>query len=371
MVASSFDEPDREELDQMGELFDALRSYVDWTGDDSLVREYRSRLVPMVERPLLPEFQHASGMVHNRREFWEREFDDGFELIYQIYVALGLRRAASLANPLGAGDRSERWLREADRILAATLHDPKFALVEDGHLIKRRSLSGERVLVVHETGAYPDVPAKTERVSIVDPDTQSALAIAIGVIDPRSALAHNSLDELEKLWNGRWFGGGYDRYHSSSETDQPGPWTFATCFLLRAQHDAGLFQRSRRSLEWLNTVQGGRAGAWFEEIPIIRSQAPTSGILPWTSAEVAVFVSRHLLGARFEEGELLLRPNLFPGSPEIKADLRFRKGRLKLEIPGPGPFQYAIVNGQRVPADPDGAIRLGKDFEGGSVSLHV
>ena len=29
------------------------------------------------------------------------------------------------------------------------------------------------------------------------------------------------------------------------------------CFIPRAQHEARLFDRSRRTLEWLNTVQGG------------------------------------------------------------------------------------------------------------------
>ena len=371
MVASGFEDPDREELDQMGGVLDALRSYVDWTGDDSLVREYRSRLVPMIERPLQPEFRHANGMVHNRREYWEREFDDGFELIYQVYVALGLRRAASLAEPLGAMERAPLWRQEAARTLQATLHDPVLSLVEDGRLIKRRSVSGERVRFIHIGGANPDVPVATEKVSLAEPDTQTALAIALGVVDPHSLLARNSLDDLEKLWNARWFGGGYERYHSSAEPDQPGPWTFPTCFLLRAQHDAGLFARSRRSLEWLNTVQGGRSGAWFEEIPIIRSQAPTAGILPWVSAEVTVFVVRHMLGVRFEDGQLLLRPTLYPGSSHTEADLRFRQNRLKLEIQGPGPFQHAVVNGRNVRADVSGSIRLGRDFEGGRVSFHA
>src|ERR1039458_5270001 len=98
----------------------ALRSYVDWTGDESLVGEYRTRLVALVERPLRPEFRHESGLLHNRREFWERTLDDGFELVYQIYVALGLRFAASLARSLEATDSAARWPNEADRILDAT-----------------------------------------------------------------------------------------------------------------------------------------------------------------------------------------------------------------------------------------------------------
>jgi GH15 family glucan-1,4-alpha-glucosidase len=80
------------------------------------LREHRAKLIAMIERPLRPEFRDATGMVHNRREFWERTFDDAYELAYQTYVILGLRDAASLAEPLGAQDRADRWRAEADRI---------------------------------------------------------------------------------------------------------------------------------------------------------------------------------------------------------------------------------------------------------------
>jgi hypothetical protein len=371
MMSGNFDDPDREEFDQMGELMHALRSYVDWTGDESLVREYRTRLVALVERPLRPEFRHESGLLHNRREFWERTLDDGFELVYQIYVALGLRFAASLATSLEATDSVARWQNEADRILNATLSHPTLALVDEGRLLKRRTISGAPVRYVRTDPSAPDVPMATERVHLAEPDSAVALPIALGVVDPHSALARNSLDELEKLWNARWFGGGYERYHSSGQGDQPGPWPCATCFILRAQHDAGLYDRSRRTLEWLNTVQGGRTGAWFEEVPLVRSQAPTAGILPWNSGEVSLFLVRHLLGVRFDGGQLVLRPALFPASPRTHADLRFRSSRISLDIAGPGPFRFARVNGHRVRADHDGTIRVPADFEGGTISFHA
>jgi hypothetical protein len=371
MMSGNFDDPDREEFDQMGELMHALRSYVDWTGDESLVREYRTRLVALVERPLRSEFRHESGLLHNRREFWERTLDDGFELVYQIYVALGLRFAASLAIPLEATDSAARWQNEADRILNVTFSHPTLALVDQGRLLKRRSISGAPVRYVHTDPSAADVPMATEGVHLAEPDSAVALPIALGVVDPHSALARNSLDELERLWNARWFCGGYERYHSSGQGDQPGPWPCATCFILRAQHDAGLYDCSRRTLEWLNTVQGGRTGAWFEEIPIVRSQAPTAGILPWNSGEVSLFLVRHLLGVRFDGGQLVLRPALFPASPRIQADLRFRSSRINLDIPGPGPFRFAQVNGHRVRADHSGAIRVPADFEGGTISFHA
>lgn len=371
MIAGGFDAPDREQFDQMGELLHGLKAYTDWTGDESLVREHRERLIALVERPLRPEFRDATGMVHNRREFWERTLEDAYELAYQTYVILGLRDAAALSGLLGAEDRAAHWRAEADRIERSLLTHPTRSLVEGGRLIKRRSVDGTRVDGIRFPAGAPDVPLKTESVNLANPDATMALPIAFGLVDPSSELARGTLDELERLWNARWFGGGYERYHSSGQCDQPGPWSFASCFVLRAQHEAGLYERSRRTLEWLNTVQGGRTGAWFEEIPLVRSQAPTAGILPWTSGEIALFVVRHVLGARFQEGDLVLKPALYPGSPSVRADLRFRQARLLLEIPGAGVMSHALVDGRRVNADRSGAIRLPRTFGGGTVRFHL
>jgi len=371
MVEGAFESPDLEQFDQMGELLHALKAYRDWSGDDSLLREHRAKLVALIERPLRPEFRHPSGMVHNRREFWERTTVDGCELAYQTYVALGLRDAAALAGPLGAGDRADAWRAEATRILDAMLTHPSAALVEQGRLIKRRAVSGEWVRTIDFPGSAPDVPQKTERVHLAEPDATMALPIALGLVDPHSVLARKTLEYVERLWNARWFGGGHERYHSSGQCDQPGPWAFASCFILRALHDSEWFDRSRRTLEYLNSVQGGRTGAWFEEIPLARSQAPSAGVLGWTSGEISLFIVRHLLGVRFEGERLALRPALYPASPAVQADLRFRGGRLELEIPGPGRVRGARVNGKLMAADRDGTVRLPATFEGGSVCFEV
>jgi hypothetical protein len=137
MIGESFDAPDLEQFDQAGELFHLLRCYRDWTGDDSLIRQYRDLLLTVVERPLKPQFRDQTGMVHNRREFWERTLEDGYELAYQTYVILALREAAELAPSLGAEDRAARWRTEADHIQQAMLSHPDRALVRDGRLIKR------------------------------------------------------------------------------------------------------------------------------------------------------------------------------------------------------------------------------------------
>lgn len=357
MIANAFESPDLEQFDQMGELIHVLKAWRDWTGDERLLREHRELLLALIERPLRPEFRDATGMVHNRREFWERTFTDAYELAYQTYVILGLRDAADLAGPLGAEDRVGRWRAEADRILDAVLRHPTRALVDGGHLIKRRLVSGR---IANDPAGFkgfaPDVPLNAERANRLMPDASQALPIALGVVDPKSPVARGTLDQLEGLWNTRWSDGGYDRYHTSGQPDQPGPWPFATMFILRAQHEAGLWDRSRRSLEWMARSAGGSSGTWFEEIPSVRSQLPTAGLVPWTSGEVTLFVVRHYLGVRFEGDTLVIRPRIYPDSPPLSVDLRFRDGRLQLAIDGRGRLTRAVFQGEDLRVSRDGRV---------------
>ena len=200
MIANDFVQPDLEQFDQMGELLHLLKAYRDWTGDDSLVRDHRDLFTAMVERPLRPEFRDETGMVHNRREFWERTFTDAYELAYQTHVVRGLLDAADLAEPLGAQAQTPRWRAEAERIRMAMLCDPSKALVNAGHLIKRRKVSGEIADDPADfAGFTPDVPLKTEHAHRLMPDASMALPIALGVVDPHSALARRTLDYLEGL----------------------------------------------------------------------------------------------------------------------------------------------------------------------------
>ena len=60
---------------------------------------------------------------------------------------------------------------------------------------------------------------------------------------------------------------------------------------------------------------------------------------------MALFVVRHYLGVNFEHGALAIRPALYPGSPPVQADLRFRQGRLRLQVTGSGPVKRGA--GQR------------------------
>jgi GH15 family glucan-1,4-alpha-glucosidase len=360
VIAGGFDEPDREEFDQMGVLMNCLKLYLSWTGDSTLLTGYSKKIVALVERPLNKAFRDSTGMVHNRREFWERTFSDAYELAYQTYMIQGLRDAAELAPILGVPERADYWKQEADVFLHAMLRHPTRSLVVDGALIKRRNVTGEPADLT--TGRQPsyknDAPLPSEYSHRLNPDATYALPVLLGVIDPHSSLAVKSLDKLESIWNARWDCGGYERYHSSSQIDQPGPWTFGTAFIARAQHDAGLTTRSRRSVEWLHDIQGGNAGAWFEEIPLNRSQIPWCGIVPWTSAEVASFTVRHWLGVRVEGNHIIIKPNLFPGTKTVSADLRFRNERLNINVDQSGKKPVVTVNGRQLKADGAGEFRV-------------
>ena len=285
---------------------------------------------------------------------------------------LALREAVELAPSLGAEDRVATWRTEADRIQQAMLSHPDRALVRDGRLIKRRNVTGA---VADDTAGFPgfapDVPLKTENAHRLMPDASMSLPIALGIVPAHSELARRTLDDLEGLWNARWSDGGHDRYHTSGQPDQPGPWPFATAFIMRAEHDSGNFDRSRRALEWLNTCQGGRAGLWFEEIPSTRALSRFSGLICWTSGEMALFVVRHYLGVSFEHGALAIRPALYPGSPPVEADLCFRQGRLRLEVSGSGPVKSARVNGKMLKPGRDGVLRLPAHFAGGTIEMET
>ena len=190
MIDNKFDEPDREELDQMGELIHALKAYRDWTGDDSLIRQHRAKLVALVERPLGPG-------VPRRRPAWSTtaassgsgRSTTATKLAYQTYMVLGLRDAAELAGPLGVPDRAGRWRAEADRILQAMLAHPNVLAGATTAV----SSSAVAATAGASYGSRPRrgrfVPGKTESVHLADPDATLALADRLRLIDPHSELA--------------------------------------------------------------------------------------------------------------------------------------------------------------------------------------
>jgi hypothetical protein len=138
---------------------------------------------------------------------------------------------------------------------------------------------------------------------------------------------------MQTLWNQRWKGGGYGRYHVTSEPDSPGPWPFASLFVARAALEAGDPATTRRVLDWLGRVPGARAASWLEFYgPRPVPPYPQVGIIPWTWAEIVFLVVHHMLGVRPGQDFLSLQPRLIPGVDRMDADLPLRDGRLELSV---------------------------------------
>ena len=55
----------------------------------------------------------------------------------------------------------------------------------------------------------------------------------------------------------------------------------------------------------------------------------------------------------------------------FRSDLRYRQGRLRLEISGSGPVKSARVNGKKVKPGKDGVLRLPAEFAGGTVVIET
>ncbi len=353
------------EPDQNGFLLLALEGYVDWTGDLDFVRKRWLKILATAEFPLRPEFRHRpSGLIHNRREFWERHsahgIEDGLELAHQVFISLGLKAAAGLAGRLGKHADEKRWRAEAARLKKAALHHPVFALVDRGRLIKRRTIGGAPQTEARppRSAAFPSLtPLFSPGRHLLNPDTSASFAIAWGFIDPQSGLARETLRDQEKLWNQAWTGGGYGRYHVSSEPDSPGPWPFASLFVARANALSGHGKKARRVMDWLGGLPGAAAGTWFEFYgPRPVPPYPQIGVVPWAWAELVFLFVRDIVGLRPEGKRILLRPHLLPGMDRAEASFRVRGTDIDISLRRAAPKEKPafLIDGRKVPGATEG-----------------
>ncbi|MDZ7290215.1 MAG: hypothetical protein ONB44_13005 [candidate division KSB1 bacterium] len=352
-------DPAEVELDQNGVLLYALWNLWCWRGEPilHLIRQYWQKIVAVAEFPLQDIYwDKESRLLKNTREYWERHaaygIREGYELAYQLFVVMGLEKAAVMAERIGDMQHAQRWRDAAAMIKQAMLAHPKFAMIEDGHFIKRRLTSGKvqhALAMIPADALPPGLLPPNDPNCYLEPDSSEALPIAFELIDPKSELAYKTLAHLETLWNQRWEIGGYGRYHVSSEPDSPGPWPFATLFIARAYLENGNFEKVSRALRWLHDVQGGEAGSWFEFYGSRPSPpCPQVGIIPWTWAEMIIFFVHHLLGVRPEIDRLIIRPRLLPELKSVKSRLRVLGHWIELQIhqAEKAEARKAEVNGQ-------------------------
>jgi hypothetical protein len=332
---------DEVELDQNGALLFALKNYVLWTDSQEIITKHWNKIAAVAEFPLSDVFLHSrSGLLANRREYWGRQqphgIVKGMELGHQLFSAIGLSAASTLASLVSRKRETLRWKAEAERIKRAMLDIAQYGLIDSRGFIKRRGIDGviqEIVKPLPKARLSEGVPLSSRGEHHLNPDASSVLPIAMGFIPPDSPVASLTLDSVEKLWNQAWKDGGYGRYHVSSEPDSPGSWPLPSLFIARSYVETGNFDKMWRILKWLNKIPGAMSGSWFEfygqhlELPI-----PQVGITPWTWAEMLILLIHHIIGIQPEVDHLRIRPRLVPGIEKIEASFPLRDGKINIEI---------------------------------------
>ncbi len=332
---------DEVELDQNGVLLFALKNYVLWTDSQELITKHWNKIEAAAEFPLSDVFLHKrSGLLANRKEYWGRNqahgIVKGMELVHQLFAAIGLSAASTLAFSVSRKREALRWEEEARRIKSAMLDDARYRLVDSRGFIKRRSDDGliqEIIKPLPKAKLSEGVPLSSRSEHRLNPDASSVLPIAMRFISPDSPLASLTLDSVEKLWNQAWKDGGYGRYHVSSEPDSPGSWPFPSLFIARSYVETGNFEKVWRILQWLNKVPGALSGSWFEYYgQRLAPHFSQVGITPWTWAEMLILLIHHIIGIQPDVDHLRLRPKLIPGIEKITASFPLRDRKINIEI---------------------------------------
>lgn len=359
---SRFYEPRHHEPDQNGELLYALWLYWVHARDDSLIRQHWTRLVRIAEFPIDARFWvPEASMIKSERDIRERDrerhgLEVGFELAYQMWVSLGLRKGADMAAHVGDEARARRWRRRANMMWDAALHHPRYRLVENGYLMKRRLLDGRFQRQTRTTPYAHRIsentvrlyPRNLDRDGELEPDHSEVYPIALGMIDPQSALAQRTLRRMEQLWNQEWDFGGYPLQHAGSEPTKLGAHTLPWQVITQAALLAREVETVRRNLDYFLKTPEGRGYTWWEYRDADPALQIDHGITPWfIYAEPLTFFIHDLLGYRPGVQEITLWPHLLPEMEEVQARVRCGAHWIEMRLHNEGPeVRRATVDGK-------------------------
>jgi hypothetical protein len=293
-----------------------------------------------------------------------------------MFPVLGLDKASEMAKEVGEAKLAKRWKDASKEIWNAFLKSPKFAMIENGAIIKRRKANGSwhSAFEPLDRSVLPqNTPLSEEFLNTVDPDASVALPIAFNMIDPKGKLSVNTLKTLEILWNQRWNHGGYGRYNVKSEPDSPGPWPFATMFITRAYFENEGREKVIRNLNWMLEM-GGEPGSWFEfygwrPIP----PCPPPGIIPWVWAEVIMCLVYNMLGIRPDKDKIVIRPKILGLTDKISGSFIIAGKELKITIKASPKTKesYAILNKKTKIMFKNGSIEIPKNAEKMNVEIFL
>ena len=381
--ASRFRDNMETELNQQGVILGALWTYWAWTGDLELIKKHWSQIKKIAEFPLSPKYLHECGLLHAEIEFFERGASmgilPGFAIAHQSFVGWGLAKAAILAQMVNDHSSAERWKKAGSKMREAMLHHPQFSLVDEGYIIKRRLLDGSRQSFLKPKQVGTDnlpknAPLATGQKPLLDPDISSLFPILLGQINPEEPVAKATVREVMKLWNP--IDGGYFRYNPASEPEEPGSWIFPTAFVAEALAETGDMNGVQQVLNWFTTIQGAKAGSYFEfysRTPRPVPPLPPLGIIPWGWAEITSLFVKYIMGARANEygDRFLIKPHLIPGCDNITGSLIYRGAKLRLMINhDQRKKRNGVYNGQKLKWTDEGFV-LPENVENGTIEINI
>jgi GH15 family glucan-1,4-alpha-glucosidase len=321
MESSRFRGGPASELNNNGEILHACRTYYEWTGSKDY--RYYPRIRAVADYLLDPQFlDPETGMLIAARDIWERSaatgVQPGYDVSHQSFAIRGLRDAVWIAELFGEAEDKTRWMSAHDKLRASFLQHGTHSFIENDRVIKRRLLDGsvQRALSTKIERLFAEMfvpegmPLAEEGEHPWEPDISCCFPITLGILDPRSDAAKNTVAAMDALWSQAWEDGGYGRYNIHSEPDSPGPWPFATAIVAGAALEVGDFERAQRAIAWL-IHYAGAGGNWFEfygDRPT--PPLPPTGIIAWGWAQWIILIVRHMLGARVKDGELKLHPRM-------------------------------------------------------------
>ena len=367
---------DYTELDQNGQLVYGAWQYLCWTGDSVLIRKYWPQIVRAGDYPLQEVFRGKSTrLLRNKREFWERDdrfgVEDGFELAYQFWVMLGLEKGSEVARALGDTATAKRWAAAAAEFKQILFEDPTFRFIEEGRLIKRRTLDGrwQRYMIPANRATMPPGPrwhSTTNR--NVNPTVRMSIQSSTNMSIPKGKL--RAIPSNGWMFCGTSSGifGGYSRYNTTSEPDLPGPWPIASLLIARAAVEMGDDDRAWRAIDWVATIHGGKSGGWFERYaPSITPPAPPVSVVGWAWAETVLLMVHHLMGFRPGLDGIVVRPRLIRGVDHLHTTLKIRGAIVDVTV-NRSAAPRATVNGVEKEVK-NGAMALAHPKKGNHVKI--
>ena len=367
---------DYTELDQNGQLVYGVWLYLCWTGDREFIKKFWPEIVRAGDYPLQEVFRgKRTRLLRNKREFWERDdrfgVEDGFELAYQFWVMLGLEKGSEVARTLGDTATAARWARASAEFKHILFEDSTFRFIEEGRLIKRRTLDGrwQRYMIpANRATMPPGSPAALNDKPECEPDSANVYPIMYEYVNPRGDIARKTLEWMDILWNQQWNFGGYSRYNTTSEPDPPAPWPIASLFMARAAVEMGDDDRAWRAIDWVGTIHGGTSGGWFERYgPSITPPAPPVSVVGWVWAEVVLLMVHHLMGFRPNLDGIVVRPRLIRGVDHLHTAFMIRGASVDVTVKR-SDTPAATVNGAKKEVK-NGALTLAYPKKGGHTDI--